>query len=154
VAESHLLGNRRLTRSSIAGPYVLRARLCGTPEALRFLRCFLATSERRTIKRYPLKLQMTVRGSGVSASGEVSTESKDVSSHGVYFFLDRPLKSGSPLEIMLILPEEITQGDPVRIRCEARVQRAESVVEGRIGIAAKIERYRFLPGKRERRKAS
>jgi hypothetical protein len=97
---------------------------------------------------------MTVRGSGVSASGEVSTESKDVSSHGVYFFLDQPLKSGSPLEIMLTLPEEITQGDPVRIRCEARVQRTESVVEGRVGIAAKIERYRFLPGKRERRKAS
>jgi hypothetical protein len=34
------------------------------------------------------------------------------------------------------------------------VQRTETFREGRVGIAAKIERYRFLPGKRERRKAS
>lgn len=113
----------------------------------------MATSERRTIKRYPLRLQMTVRGSGLAA-GEISTQSKDVSSHGVYFFLEQPIKSGSPLEILLTLPEAITQGEPVRVRCEARVQRTESAGEGRVGIAAKIERYRFLPGKRERRKAS
>ena len=97
---------------------------------------------------------MTVRGSGVAATGEISTESKDVSSHGVYFFVEQPIKSGTPLEIMLILPEAITQGEPIRVRCEARVQRTEAAGEGRVGIAAKIERYRFLPGKRERRKAS
>jgi hypothetical protein len=96
---------------------------------------------------------MTVRGSGLAA-GEISTQSKDVSSHGVYFFLEQPIKSGSPLEILLTLPEAVTQGEPVRVRCEARVQRTESAGEGRVGIAAKIERYRFLPGKRERRKAS
>jgi hypothetical protein len=55
---------------------------------------------------------------------------------------------------MLTLPPEITRGEPVRVRCEARVQRTENIKEGRVGIAAKIERYRFLPGKRERRRAS
>jgi hypothetical protein len=55
---------------------------------------------------------------------------------------------------MLTLPPEITRGDPVRVRCEARVQRTETIKQGRVGIAAKIERYRFLPGKRERRRAS
>ena len=97
---------------------------------------------------------MIVRGSGVSGNGEISTQSKDVSSHGVYFFLEQPIRSGTPLEIMLVLPEAITQGEPIRVRCEARVQRTENAGAGRVGIAAKIERYRFLPGKRERRKAS
>ncbi len=118
------------------------------------LRCALAITERRRRMRYPLKLAVSVRPSGVSAAGEILAECRDVSSQGVYFFLEEPLKSGTQLEIMLTLPPEITRGDPVRVRCEARVQRTENIRKGRVGIAAKIERYRFLPGKRERRRAS
>lgn len=110
----------------------------------------MAITERRSRKRYPLKLPITVRAAGVSAAGEVLTESKDVSSQGVYFLVGKSLKSGSPLEIMITLPAEITRGEPVRVRCEARVQRSENVGEGRVGVAAKIERYRFLPAKRRR----
>jgi hypothetical protein len=112
----------------------------------------LAITERRSRKRYPLKLPITVRPSGISAGGEILTESRDVSSHGIYFLLEKPLKGGSAVELMLTLPSEITRGEPVRIRCEARVERSENIGEKRVGIAAKIERYRFLPGKR--RKAS
>ena len=93
-----------------------------------------------------------MRPPGLSAGGEILTESKDVSSHGVYFLMEKSFKSGSALEIVVTLPPEITHGEPVRVRCEARVQRSENIAEGRVGIAAKIERYRFLPGKR--RKAS
>ena len=116
----------------------------------------MAITERRSRKRYPLKLPITVRptgvSTGVSTGGEILTESKDVSSQGVYFLLEKSLKSGSALEITMTLPSELTRGEPVRVRCEARVQRSENMAEGRAGIAAKIERYRFLPGKR--RKAS
>jgi len=111
----------------------------------------LAITERRHRMRYPLKLPVSVRTSGVSAAGEILAECKDVSSQGVYFFFEEPLKSGSQLEIMLTLPPEMTRGDPVRVHCQARVQRIENIKEGRVGIAARIERYRFLPGKRERR---
>ena len=114
----------------------------------------MAITERRSRKRYPLKLPLSVRPTGISAPGEILTECRDVSSQGVYFFLEEPLNSGAQLEIMLTLPPEITRGNPVRVRCEARVQRTENIKEGRVGIAAKIERYRFLPGKRERRRAS
>jgi PilZ domain-containing protein len=114
----------------------------------------LAITERRGTKRFPLKLTMAVRPSGVPSAEEVLTECQDVSSHGVFFFLQKALQSGSPLDIVLTLPSEITRAEPVRVRCEARVQRAEPAGEGRVGIAAKIERYRFLPGKRERRRAS
>jgi hypothetical protein len=114
----------------------------------------LAITERRGRKRFPLKLPLSVRPSGVSPAGEILAECRDVSSQGVYFFLREPLNRGSLVELLLTLPSEITQGEPVRVRCEARVQRTESLKEGRVGIAAKIERYRFLPGKRERRRAS
>lgn len=121
---------------------------------LRFVRCALAITERRGTKRFPLRLTMSVRPSGVPVAEEILTECQDVSSHGVFFFLQQSLQNGSPLDIVLTLPSEVTRAEPVRVRCEARVQRAEHAGEGRVGIAAKIERYRFLPGKRERRRAS
>ena len=110
----------------------------------------MAITERRNRKRYPLKLPLSVRPSGTAALGEILTECRDISSHGVYFFMQQTLNSGLPLEITLTLPTEITGGEPVRVRCEARVQRAETTAGGRVGIAAKIERYRFLPGKRRK----
>jgi hypothetical protein len=114
----------------------------------------LAITERRSTKRFPLKLALSVRPSGVRTAGEILTECKDVSSHGVFFFLQESIQNGSPLELVLTLPSEITRAEPVRVRCEARVQRTEPAGEGRVGIAVKIERYRFLPGRRERRRAS
>jgi hypothetical protein len=114
----------------------------------------LAITERRSTKRFPLKLALSVRPSGVRTAGEILTECRDVSSHGVFFFLQESIQTGSPLDIVLTLPTEITRAEPVRVRCEARVQRSEPAGEDRVGIAAKIERYRFLPGKRERRRAS
>jgi hypothetical protein len=58
-----------------------------------------------------------------------------VSSRGVYFFLSKEVSSGSPVEILLTLPHEITLAGPVKVRCL-----------GRIGVVAQIERYEFLRG--------
>jgi PilZ domain len=106
----------------------------------------LAYPERRTAQRFQIKLPMTVRWTTGSAIGEARTESKDVSSRGVYFFLPKDVKNGSPVEIVLTLPHEITLAGPVRVRCLGRVQRSEEEDEGRLGIVAEIERYEFLRG--------
>jgi len=44
---------------------------------------------------------------------------------GVYFFLSKDVREGSPVEILLTLPNEITLAGPVRVRCLGRVQRTE-----------------------------
>jgi hypothetical protein len=106
----------------------------------------LAYSERRTAQRFRIKLPMTVRWTSGSAIGEANTESKDVSSRGVYFFLPKDVKSGSPVEIVLTLPHEITLAGPVRVRCLGRISRNEEVKEGQSGMVAQIERYEFLRG--------
>ena len=106
----------------------------------------MAYPERRTAQRFHIKLPMTVRWTSESAVGEARTESKDVSSRGVYFFLPKDVKNGSPVEIVLTLPHEITLAGPVRVRCLGRVQRSEEEDEGRQGIVAEIERYEFLRG--------
>ncbi len=106
----------------------------------------MAYPERRSAQRFQIKLPMTVRWTSGSAIGEARTESKDVSSRGVYFFLPKDVKNGSPVEIVLTLPHEITLAGPVRVRCLGRVHRSQEGKEGSAGVVAEIERYEFLRG--------
>ncbi len=106
------------------------------------------TEERRSTQRFQIKLPLTVRWTTGPAIGEAVTESKNVSSRGVYFFLPKEVRSGSPVEILLTLPHEITLAGPVKVRCLGRVQRTESndIAPGKVGVVAAIERYEFLRG--------
>jgi len=113
---------------------------------MEFAEGVLTYSERRSAQRFQIKLPLTVRWTSGPAVGEARTESRDVSSRGVYFFLPKQVKSGSPVEIILTLPHEITMAGPVRVRCLGRIQRAEDGEDGRNGIVAEIERYEFLRG--------
>jgi hypothetical protein len=110
----------------------------------------LTGSERRTTQRFSMRLPLTVRWTTGAAVGETSTESRDVSSRGVYFFLSKDVREGSPVEILLTLPNEITLAGPVRVRCLGRVQRTEPRDEGSVGVVAAIERYEFLRGDEEK----
>jgi hypothetical protein len=112
----------------------------------------LTGSERRNTQRFQMRLPLTVRWTTGAAVGETSTESRDVSSRGVYFFLSKDVKQGSAIEILLTLPNEITLAGPVRVRCLGRVQRTEARDEGAVGVVAAIERYEFLRGDDDRNK--
>jgi hypothetical protein len=106
----------------------------------------LTVEERRTAQRFQIRLPMIVRWTNGSAVGEISTESRNVSSRGVYFFLPKAVSSGSPVEILLTLPHEITLAGPVKVRCLGRIKRADIDEPGRVGLVAQIERYEFLRG--------
>ena len=106
----------------------------------------MVDTERRSTQRFTIRLPLTVRWTTGSAVGEMRTESRDVSSRGVYFYLPKEVKQGSPVEILLTLPNEITLAGPVRVRCLGRVQRTEDKVEGSVGVVAAIERYEFMRG--------
>ena len=106
----------------------------------------MAGNERRTTQRFTIRLPLTVRWTAGAAVGEMKTESRDVSSRGVYFFLPKEVREGSPVEILLTLPNEITLAGPVRVRCLGRIQRTETRTEGTVGVVAAIERYEFLRG--------
>jgi hypothetical protein len=107
----------------------------------------LARNERRTAQRFEMKLPLIVRWQKESAAAEARTESKDVSSRGVYFFLPDKMKQGSPLEIVMTLPHEITLAGPVQVRCLGHVQRTEVRDDDRkVGVVVAIERYEFVRG--------
>ena len=104
-------------------------------------------TERRNATRFDLQLPVVVRWRDGSELREVRTRSEDVSSQGIYFVLTEGIKDGTAVELEVTLPHQITFEDKVRVRCSGRVLRTE--IEGpKAGVAAVIEKYRFLSEKR------
>jgi len=104
----------------------------------------LFPKERRSARRFGLRLPIVVRWRNGRTLAEAITQSKDVSSHGIYFLLPEEVKRGSSLEVVMTLPPELTRVGPVRIRLLGRVQRIERQVPSELGVAAVIERYQFV----------
>ena len=106
----------------------------------------ISVTERRSARRFEVQLPLIVRWTSGSAVGEAVTDSKDVSSRGLYFLSPKDIKHGSPVEIVMTLPHEITRVGPVKVRCLGRIQRIELRPGRKVGVAAAIERYEFLRG--------
>ena len=80
-----------------------------------------------------------------SEGRELSACTRDLSYRGLYFLADANFKIGSEIDFVITLPEQVTQASDVNIRCQGQIVRVEPTENGRVGIAAKIDRYEFLP---------
>ena len=101
------------------------------------------TVERRASRRFTMALPITVRNPGEGRS-EREGETRDVSFRGLYFLSGTDFEVGAKIEFVLTLPKEITLATDVQIRCSGIVLRVEPQAE-KAGIAARIEKYEFLP---------
>lgn len=100
--------------------------------------------ERRAARRFSMALPLKVKFTSDSGTVERPGETRDVSFRGLYFMIDEKVDAGSLIEFVLTLPQQITLAGDVYIRCFARVVRVETRNSHR-GVAARIERYEFLP---------
>lgn len=104
----------------------------------------LAQHERRASRRFLIRLQLIVRWADEDVIGEAVTESREVSSRGLFFHLPKGLKSGMPIEIVVTLPHELTHAGPICVRCLGRVMRSTLGATGQVGIATAMDAYEFL----------
>jgi hypothetical protein len=91
-----------------------------------------------------MRLPLTVRWAEEGIVGKVVTEAREVSSRGLYFHLPKGLRTDSPVEILMVLPHELTQAGPVCVRCQGRVLRSNVEESGKIGLAVATARYEFV----------
>ena len=101
--------------------------------------------ERRTMRRFDMRLQATVlRAHGPGE--EAVTETQNVSAQGVFFQFPQPLQVGEDITITLTFPPHVTLTEKVRVRFSARVVRVEAQKHpgAPVGVAAAIEGYEFL----------
>jgi hypothetical protein len=106
-------------------------------------------TERRTTRRYDLTLPIIIRVPAERALDSQQGKTRDISTRGLYFVVDQNMESGSPLDITLTLPTEITHGSEVFVRAHGKVVRVERRMEdgnARMGVAAVIERYDIIRG--------
>jgi len=103
-----------------------------------------AKQERRSGQRHPVRVPVSVKASSeqVAATGVT----RDLSTGGVFLYTDSRISEGSELEVVLILPAEITRSEKQWVCCQASVVRVEEGrEEGSFGIAATIRRMDVLP---------
>ena len=104
-------------------------------------------TERRTARRYELSLPVSIRVPIENHAVPQSGRTRDISTRGVYFLFGSDLNAGAELDLTMTLPAEVTGGTEVLIRAIGKVVRVEKRTEncdGRIGIAAVIERYEIV----------
>ena len=104
----------------------------------------MSTIERRRAERFNFGMPITVCWSVGADRRKAQTITQDVSSSGLYFFLPEAIPDGTAVEVEMMLPTEISQGAPVRVRCQGRIQRCVMKPGESAGIATMIEKYEFL----------
>jgi len=104
----------------------------------------MSSKERRASRRFLIRIPLTVRWANEHVIGEANTESREVSSRGVYFHLPKDLQRDLPVEIIMTLPHELTQAGPVWVRCQGRVLRSSPENSGAVGVAVAMEGYQFM----------
>jgi hypothetical protein len=100
--------------------------------------------EKRAARRFALRVPVSVNRD--QASANEMAQIRDVSARGICFYVDSTVEQGSPIGFTLTLPPEITLTESIRVQCKGRVVRVENGRnDGKVGVAAVIEEYEFLP---------
>ena len=101
-------------------------------------------SDKRSSKRIPSKRAARVKKID-GMTQEVDAQTRDVSVRGVFIYLSRKVQAGSTIEVVLPLPEGVTEAQEMWVRCKCRVVRVEETGKGHeFGVAAMIEEYEPL----------
>jgi hypothetical protein len=104
-----------------------------------------APDARRTGKRFPLELPITILERG---SRKAAGTTANVSAAGVYIQSPADIEVGSKIEFDITLPGKVVGTDAdVQIHCKGRVIRAEDSGKKKAskrGVACVIDQYKFV----------
>ena len=101
-------------------------------------------SDRREARRFVMTLPVRVLAHDAS-SPELKAHTRDVSYRGLYFLSEANFEGGAEIDFIITLPQQMISAGDVNIRCHGQVVRVESTDNGRMGVAARIDRYEFVP---------
>src|SRR5690242_945405 len=93
--------------------------------------------ERRVGRRVPARVPVTVKAK--DGSTQVA-HTRDVSTNGMFLYMNGEVSPGHDLEFVLMLPPEMANGEKKWVCCQALVVRVEPADDGRCGVAASITR--------------
>jgi len=98
-------------------------------------------TERRSGTRVATSVSTRVR---TAAGPDQTAQTRDVRANGVFLYTKSRMEKGTDVELVLILPPELTSGEKCWVCCQATIVRVEEN-GGDFGVAAKIRRMDILP---------
>jgi Tfp pilus assembly protein PilZ len=98
-------------------------------------------SERRSGRRIPTRVPTRVR---TRQGVDHSAETRDISANGIFLYTNSRMEAGAEVELVLILPPELTSGEKCWVCCQATIVRVQEVGK-EFGVAAQIKRMDILP---------
>ncbi len=120
--------------------------------------------ERRSGRRLPVRVPVSIKtqpgktqlgktkpiqthpASAELGTGDASGFTRDLNRSGIFLYTDSRIVAGSELEMVLILPPELTHGVKQWVCCRASVVRVEDSQDGgNFGVAASISSIEILP---------
>jgi hypothetical protein len=100
-------------------------------------------SERRSSQRTAVRLGVSIRS---PQSPPDAGYTRDLSTSGIFLYANSEILVGSEMEMVLMLPTQLTGGEKRWVCCQASVIRVEPGGEdGRFGVAASIRSMATLP---------
>jgi len=96
--------------------------------------------ERRSGTRVTTRVSTRVR---TAQGADHTAQTRDVSANGIFLYTNSKMEKGAEVELVLILPPELTAGEKCWVCCQATVVRVEEGPE--FGVAAQIRRMDLLP---------
>jgi len=109
---------------------------------------------RRGEWRFELPLTTVIQGkSSQGQKFEEETCLENISSGGAYFCLDSGIVVGSKLNLMIELPEKLTEGQPLKLRIGGITVRLEKpdVKSKRQGVAVRFNRdFKVVPARKKK----
>jgi hypothetical protein len=98
-------------------------------------------AERRSGTRIAARVPTRMR---TAQGAEHTAQTRDVSANGIFLYTNSRMEKGAEVELVLILPPELTSGEKYWVCCQATVVRVEDG-GAQCGIAAQIRRMDILP---------
>jgi hypothetical protein len=100
--------------------------------------------ERRSGQRVAARLPVSIKSR--RGTVEATGFTRDLNTGGIFLYTDSRIVAGSELEMVLILPPELTHGAKQWVCCRASVVRIEDSEDGGdFGVAASIRSIEILP---------
>ena len=112
----------------------------------------MSPSERRLDTRVSVRVPLRFRVLNNPSAAEETAVSENISQRGVFFWTRAALHVGTPVELLLRMPQEIAGRVSADVRCVARVVHVQKNLGlgGKSGIGLHIERYEARAAVRER----
>jgi len=106
----------------------------------------MSAKDRRFTPRHKLQIPLVIQSLTGSHAPSQNTESTDLSIRGFYFSSDESLEIGTPVKVLLRMPEQITGKPSPEWSCMGRVVRVDpdGGPNGRRGIGVEIHYYDVL----------